>query len=290
LGSNTFYTTPDGSAWLAVGSVLGAPTISDAVLVVNGKAEIQENSPVGASSAVVHSIVTTDLAANGDWFSRGLRRVVDTTTSNGVWAARNGVLIAQTGDAVDTAVGPTENWASAFLAFTGNAQGDWVLVGRTDNADPAIDDVVVHNGAVVLREGDPIDLDGNGSYDDNAFLGRGNNTLSAFEPNDFALTDDGMLYFFGDLRDGQGNDLNSNPSFGTPQAFLRLNLAPVQPCPADIFKSGEVDLDDLLAVINTFGSDCSPCKPSSCPADVDGDCDVDIDDLLLVINNWGPCD
>jgi hypothetical protein len=71
--------------------------------------------------------------------------VVDTTTSNGVWAARNGVLIAQTGDAVETAVGPTENWASAFLAFTGNAQGDWVLVGRTDNADPAIDDVVVYN-------------------------------------------------------------------------------------------------------------------------------------------------
>jgi hypothetical protein len=99
-----------------------------------------------------------------------------------------------------------------------------------------------------------------------------------------------MLYFFGDLRDGQGNDLNSNPSFGTPQAFLRVNLAPVQPCPADIFKSGEVDLDDLLAVINTFGSDCSPCKPTSCAADVDGDCDVDIDDLLLVINNWGPCD
>jgi hypothetical protein len=289
LGANTFYTTPDGANWVVNATILGAPTISDAVLVVNGKAEIQENSPVGTSDAIAHSIVTTEILTNGDWFSRGLRRVVDMTTSNGVWAARNGELIAQTGDPVSTAVGPVESWASAFLAFTGNINGDWVLVGRTDNADTAIDDVVVFNGDVVLREGDPIDLDGNGSYDDNAFIGRGTNTLSAFEANDFALTDDGMLYFFPTLRDGQGNDLNSDPAFGTSQAFLRLNLGGVAPCPADIFgDDGQVNIDDLLLVINSWGVCEDPCPP--CVADIDGNCNVNIDDLLTVINAWGACD
>lgn len=287
VGANTFYTSPDGAHWLVSASILGAPDPSDAVLVVDGQARLQEDSTVGLSSAIVHSVVTADILSNGDWFARGLRRVAG--VQNGVWAARNGVLIAQTGDPVSPPFGPAENWASTFYALAGNTNGDYVLVGRTDNADLAIDDVVVYNGEVVLREGDPIDLDNNGLYDDNVFIGRGNNTLGAFEPNDFALTDDGMLYFFPDLRDGAGVDLNSNPTFGTPQAFLRLDLAPVIPCPPDIFVNGEVDLDDLLAVINTFGDDCSPCTPTSCPADVDDDCDVDLDDLLFVINGWGPC-
>jgi hypothetical protein len=52
--------------------------------------------------------------------------------------------------------------------------------------------------------------------------------------------------------------------------------------PADVNGDGEVNIDDLLAVINAWG----PCAPP-CAADVDGNGVVNIDDLLAVINNWG---
>ena len=84
-----------------------------------------------------------------------------------------------------------ESYGTVFYAFTGNASGDWALACNTDDPNPATDNVLVWNGQVVAREGDPVDVDGNGSFDDGAFLGRGNNTLVAFQANDLALTDQG---------------------------------------------------------------------------------------------------
>jgi hypothetical protein len=56
-------------------------------------------------------------------------------------------------------------------------------------------------------------------------------------------------------------------------------------CRLDVTRDGEVNIDDLLGVINAWGSpsvlhDIAP----GC-----GDGNVDIDDLLAVINAWGPC-
>ena len=63
-------------------------------------------------------------------------------------------------------------------------------------------------------------------------------------------------------------------------------------CTADIDPAGNVDdvvdVNDLLAVINTWGACPAPCPPT-CAADIDGDCQVSINDLLAVINAWGPC-
>jgi aminopeptidase YwaD len=59
----------------------------------------------------------------------------------------------------------------------------------------------------------------------------------------------------------------------------------------DVTGNGIVDVDDLLALINSWGR--CPAPPSACPADIPaapggmGDGVVDIDDLLRVINNWG---
>ena len=61
-------------------------------------------------------------------------------------------------------------------------------------------------------------------------------------------------------------------------------------CSADIIGcDGSVDVDDLLAVINAWGS-CG--DPNDCAADIapaGGDDVVDVDDLLVVINGWGGC-
>jgi hypothetical protein len=58
--------------------------------------------------------------------------------------------------------------------------------------------------------------------------------------------------------------------------------------PGDVDIDGTVDVDDLLAVINAWGS-C--VDPKACLADIspfpEGDGQVNVDDLLVVINNWG---
>lgn len=60
-------------------------------------------------------------------------------------------------------------------------------------------------------------------------------------------------------------------------------------CPPDVAPvaqpDSDVNVDDLLAVINSWG----PCVPGNCPADITGDGQVNVDDLLAVLNAWGPC-
>ena len=58
------------------------------------------------------------------------------------------------------------------------------------------------------------------------------------------------------------------------------------PCPADITGTGEVNVNDLLAVINAWGS-CVSGQP--CNADLNLDGSISVSDLLAVIDNWGAC-
>ena len=55
-----------------------------------------------------------------------------------------------------------------------------------------------------------------------------------------------------------------------------------RPCPPDIDCSGTVNVNDLLSVINAWGT-------SGSPSDVTGDGSVNVGDLLGVINAWGAC-
>lgn len=59
----------------------------------------------------------------------------------------------------------------------------------------------------------------------------------------------------------------------------------------DVTSNGIVDIDDLVAVITSWGA--CPAPPTGCPADIPrtaggvGNGTVDIDDLVAVIVNWG---
>lgn len=100
-----------------------------------------------------------------------------------------------------------------------------------------------------------------------------------------------MLSYVGPRRDDNNNgivdlqdiltgtlaDANHN---GIPDAYEPT-------CDADITGSGNVNVDDLLAVINQWGP--CPASPAPCGADTNFNGVVNVDDLLAVINAWGPC-
>jgi len=65
--------------------------------------------------------------------------------------------------------------------------------------------------------------------------------------------------------------------------YLLKQLKP----PGDIDGDESVNVDDLLRVINAWGScNVSPFVPLPCPADTNADGSVNVDDLLNVINHW----
>ncbi len=245
IDANEFYTTADGQHWYGQGRVLGATTADDGVLSYDGTVVLREGWAIPGTSVLVGDFFQTFLAGNGDWVARG-RDNSGTAAAAPDWAVKNGALIARTGDTV----APGENWGDTFYAVTANRVGDWVLAGNTNNSDLSRDNVVVLNGQVVLREGDPVDLNGNGQFDDDAFIGRGVNTNAAFNANTWFLTDELVLHGIVMLRNGAGQDLTSNPVFGTPQALIRIDLGPG--CYPDCNASGTLTIADFICFQGEF--------------------------------------
>ncbi|MCI0631719.1 MAG: dockerin type I domain-containing protein [Phycisphaerales bacterium] len=261
---------PDGLNWYALGDTENPDTTLDRIFAVNNIKIMQENTLLGDTGITAADTFFCRMIANGDWFARG-----DDTADND-WALKGNAdtytLIAKTGDPITTGAG--ENWGAVFSAFHGNSVGDWVLAGNTTNADTNLDNVLVLNGTdIVLREGDPVDLNGNGQFDDDVFIGATTLTGSAVTPNDLLITDDGVIYVIVLLRNAANVNLGD--------AFLRVDLGKA-PCTGDLVADGTVNVLDLLALIATWGA-------TGGQADLNGDCTVNIADLLLLIAAWGTC-
>jgi hypothetical protein len=206
----------------------------------------------------------TFVAGNNDWYVRGV------TNAGSPWATRNGVVIAQGGDAVGG-----DSWAAAtFFSIAGNSNGDWAIAGKTTNADPAADDVIVVNGEVVLREGDPVvfDIDGDGQADDTAYIGRGNSSSSIITPNSLAIAPDRTVYALANLRDEFGADL------GGATALIRINPAGEE-CVADFDGNGTVAVPDIFAFLSAWFA----MDPS---ADIDGTPGIGVPDIFAFLSLW----
>ncbi len=255
--------TPDGAHWFAEGDTENPDTSIDGILAVDDAVAIREGSPVAGSSVICADIFFTRMLSDGTWFSRG-----DDPSDND-WAARSGVLLAKTGDPIGAS---GENWGASFSAFTGNRVGDWLLAGNTNNADPNVDSVLVLNGTdVVLREGDPIDVNGDGTFNDDAHL-------ASFQPNDLHLTDSREVYFLATLRNGAGTSIGD--------AFLYLSLA-AQPCaPCDTNCDGSVNGQDIANFVAALSGSPDPCSP--CNSDTNGDGSVNGMDISGFIDCLTP--
>ncbi|MEZ5974087.1 MAG: hypothetical protein R3E96_04345 [Planctomycetota bacterium] len=212
LDQENNWASEDGAHWMISGDLTGDTNFDD-VVIVDGAVVLQEGYVIPGSSFVdpidLSGIVEVSMDAAGNWFARGNNDVTEDD-----WVVRNGVVIAQ----VDTPVitGSTELWddtpyADCFFLHVGNSQGDWVIGGVTDNADPLLNGLIVKNGTeIVAREGDPVDMDGNGLFDNDAFL-------STFGNDDAFLADDGTLYLVVTVKDSTGAT--------TGQVFISIDTA-----------------------------------------------------------------
>ncbi|MGD8454295.1 MAG: hypothetical protein PVJ57_20985 [Phycisphaerae bacterium] len=255
--------TADGLHWFAKGDTEDPDTSIDNILAVDDAIALQEGSPVAGSSMTMAAVFFTRMLSDGSWYCRG------DDPNDDDWAVCNGVLLAMTGDPISD----TENWGNSFGAFTGNHLGDWLLAGNTDNPDTDRDYVLVFNRSKVLvREGDPIDVDGNGEFDDDAFI-------RSIQPNDVHLTDDLKVYFLVTLRDGEGTNLGD--------AFLRMQA----PMLGDLNCDGVVNNFDirpfLLALLATppdypeYYDEYPDCDRDL--ADINGDGNIDNFDIVPFI-------
>ncbi len=270
-----YYVSSDGLTYVANGDLMGATT-GDGVVVVNGDVVIQEDSLVPGTglTSPIATIVEAVLTPNGRWFVRGGNDDLQD------WVVSDGDLLALRSEPI--VLGTSEVYSDVLFAATffwmaADGIGNYVIGGTTSNPDVEADAVLVLNGTTVLaRQGDPVDLNGNGLPDDDAFI-------DIFNNDDGFLTDAGLLYFTADLQDGLGAALG--------QGLLLLDTTRFSPCPGDIVPvpaDGVVDVLDFLEVLGDWGPCPVPCE-TSCPSDVNGDCVVDVVDFLEVLANWGPC-
>jgi hypothetical protein len=255
--AESFRVTPSGSRY-AVLCDLGGPTNQNNVVVVDGAVVLQEGvcvvsaldpNPIGNGLALA---VTLDAA--GNWYARG-----NNANSGNDWVVRNGVVVAETGASV---AGGSEVWddaafAAGFFLQVGNGVGDWVVGGCTDGPINANHVLVLNGTTVILRENDPLDLDGNGLFDDDTRIAN----FGGFVDDRAFLTDGGEFYFVATLR----TDFGSSKGMG----FFRIDLDPGtqnyctsgptslgEPAVIRMHGSTSVAADDLVLTV-------SPVPPSS---------------------------
>lgn len=211
FAQNDFWVSADGMHWLVQGDLTGSNS-TDGVVVVNGRVVVQEGTvlsgtiftePVDSSG-----IVDVSMAANGDWFVRGNNDVTEQD-----WVYSNGALLAATGWPIF--IGASElytdsEYADTFFLHVGNGDGDFVIGGVTDGPTGSNAVLVLNNSVVIAREGDPIDLDGNGLFDDALYF-------HTFGNDDAFLADNGLFYLVATLRD--------STSTAVGQGFFVIDLA-----------------------------------------------------------------
>ena len=149
--------------------------------------------------------------------------------------------------------------------------GCWLYVVKTSHCPP---DEPVQIGSLVTFSLCHIDCDLPGDALWSICAGSGDIVSTTDECATVRVTGAGLLVV---------NAFTADPCFH----FQIESQVPVEDsCVGDITDDGTVDINDLLAVINNYGSPgCGGATP--CVADLDCNGSVDTNDLLMVINQWG---
>jgi hypothetical protein len=255
-----FFVTPDGLHWILQGDLTGDTNFDD-IAAVDGNVVVQEGVVLAGSGYAepvdLNGIVGVWMGPGGDWFVRGNNDVTEHD-----WVYSNGAVIAERGAPIH--VGATEVYSDTafgdlFFLHVSDSFGNFVIGGVSDNPDPLADGVLVLNDQLVIaRQGDPIDLDNNGTFDDGVFI-------NTFGNDDGVLDDAGNFYFVVTMMDAAGA--------AAGDAFLLYDLS-------GILGGGNTP-PTLMNVAAT--SPINENDSTTLTGDVN---DADDDPLSLVVN-WG---
>ncbi|MBX9735602.1 MAG: DUF11 domain-containing protein [Phycisphaerales bacterium] len=149
--------------WTLSGDTDNATTTNDNIAVRNGDVIMQEGETFTGATGTITTIGRVRTGSNGDWLGSF------TGTGSIVYVVRNGNILIKTGDAVPGGNGETFNRSCFEVAS--NANGDYVYGVETTEADVLRDGVLVlNNTSVIARQNDPIDLNNDGVFNDDAFI------------------------------------------------------------------------------------------------------------------------
>ncbi len=213
FNATDFYVNAAGTKWMEAGSLTGAST-SNNIVAIDNHVHLQEGvSYPGLSNPIGTAFGETIMSAGGDVFVRG-----NTSSAEEDYILVNGSVLARNNDPVPGGL-PGEqfsddSYTACFFAMTSNSNGDTIYGGVTNNSDALNNAVLVLNDSqVVVREGDAVDVNGDGLFNDNAYL-------NIFNNDDMFLTNDMWLYFTAELR----ADNVTNPPTSIGQAFIRVRV------------------------------------------------------------------
>jgi|GEM_PF-4139105 len=274
----------DGASFVASVTLGGSwiePYDISAIVVDNAVVlEVDAPPPAGWTTALVESFQRPLMTPGGRWYVTGITDKIFTVLSRG-FALRDGTPIAFGGEPITAS--SIESWLQyAPLIATGNDRDD-LVGGSTDSPIDAADEVLVLNGSrVVAREGDSVDLNGNGLLDDNAYIG-------GFRQYSVVLTEDIRIYAVVSIRGVPPSC--SPPASRIGDALIVITVPP--PCPSPDFDGDgdpatAADIEAFFAVIAGH-----PCPTGACGSiDFDGDgdagTDADIETFFETLAG-GPC-
>ncbi len=240
LSGNYFDTNADGTAWIVEGDIDPAVIGTIEAVVVNDDAVIADGDLLPGAPDVVDAVFGVRMTGSGDWMARG------DMPGDDDWAVFNltgrGGLYIYTGDPITP--GNEETWGASIAGINADDNGNYIITGATSETDGNLDSVIVMNGETVIsREGDGVDLDGNGVADDDA-------EIAAYSPNDLAFNPDGDVIAFVTLR-------QTSDGAALGDAFIVIHVEPGStPCSAaDLAEPfGQLNFDDVIAFLVAFGN------------------------------------
>ncbi|MBL0871351.1 MAG: DUF11 domain-containing protein [Phycisphaerales bacterium] len=229
-----FYVSSDGNTWMASGTFNSSGTTNDNILVRNGELLLQEAKQMPAPEPFPGGVTASTFLkgyfmdpSNNGWIAYGS----NTGATPNDWVLRsvnNSVSVAaRTGEPIFT--GATELWSDTsplnpggtgytdcFFGITQRGT-DYIITGVTDAADARRNAVLVWNKTTVIaREGDPVDLNGDGINNDSAYI-------DVFRNGRLMITADRRVFVPVTLRSSNGN---CGTPAGAGQTVLLIQLPP----------------------------------------------------------------
>ena len=226
-----------------------------------------------------------DAAYQGDWIAAGVRSVslyVQDTGAPQDFEIHLALSLDQNNTWIHTLAmyPPSGSWAFYSIDMENTVWTDWVQIGFGPADEAAFLTCLQNVQKVLLRHDDTSDgfdmvianddfIQGEMGFD-RFIIGVDcpADALPGHDCNDNGVVDEC------DIAAGTSLDQDGD---GVPDECQGTD------CPADVDDDGDVDVNDLLAVLGAWG----PCL--GCPEDIVPDEVVNVNDVLAVLSEWGPC-